>query len=232
MEIDAGIEHPFFVYGKGWASCNPDGTFQLYGLKCQRLQVGDICISLKPRETRESNNGQFNPYDLPFNNNNNDFPQNLSRRPNTISTTATSTIPSSRPAPPLDMNSRPPPPSMMSSLSSYPNHLLDMQQQRSKFGIPTIIEPPSEQHPLTRPLSHGSNPTSLHERYANLLSMGSHNPDLPIPMLLPHKTLNQLIAEDACDASARKRRWSAPDNFNDDDIEEQHNALMRGKYSH
>lgn len=44
------MEHPFFVFGQGWASCNPDKTQQCYGLKVHRLQVGDILISLTPRE--------------------------------------------------------------------------------------------------------------------------------------------------------------------------------------
>ncbi|ALC49234.1 Atx-1, partial [Drosophila busckii] len=42
--------HPLFVYGQGWASCNPQFSFDLYELKCQQLQVGDICLSLIPRE--------------------------------------------------------------------------------------------------------------------------------------------------------------------------------------
>lgn len=232
------MEHPFFVYGKGWASCNPDGTYQLYGLKCQRLQVGDICISLKPREmpNRDTNH---EPYDMPYINNC-DLPQNLSRpRPaNTTTIPATHTISSTRAAPSsLDVNSHLP--AMMSSLPYPTNHLLDLQ--RSKFCIPQIIEPTSsvtvnghhQQQQQQRPLSH-DNATSLQERYANFLasSMNStHNPDMPIPMMLPHKTLNQLIAEDANEASAKKRRWSAPGNF-EDDTEDRRNTLLRGKYSH
>lgn len=48
MEIS--LDHPFFVYGQGWASCNPELSMKMFGLKCQRLQVGDICISLTKRE--------------------------------------------------------------------------------------------------------------------------------------------------------------------------------------
>lgn len=239
MDIDAGLEHPFFVYGKGWASCNPDGTYQLYGLKCQRLQVGDICISMKQRDHQIIEQKQY--YDLPYNNNNNnncDLPQNLSRRPaETTTIPATNTISSARPAAAasssvlssLDMN----PHQMMSSLPYPTNHLLDLQ--RSKFGIPQIIEPATASnghHHQQRPLSHES--TSLHERYGNYFvssSMG-HNPDMPIPMVLPHKTVNQLMTDDANDASAKKRRWSAPSSNFEDDNEEARNALLRGKYSH
>lgn len=45
------MEHPFYVYGQGWASCHPDRTLQCYGLKVHRLQVGDILVSLTPRES-------------------------------------------------------------------------------------------------------------------------------------------------------------------------------------
>ncbi|KAL9694842.1 hypothetical protein quinque_014127 [Culex quinquefasciatus] len=48
VDIEAAIEHPFFVYGQGWASCSPEKSMQQFGLKCQRLQVGDICLSLLP----------------------------------------------------------------------------------------------------------------------------------------------------------------------------------------
>lgn len=52
VDIEAAIEHPFFVYGQGWASCSPEKSMQQFGLKCQRLQVGDICLSLLPRESK------------------------------------------------------------------------------------------------------------------------------------------------------------------------------------
>ncbi|XP_058811548.1 uncharacterized protein LOC131676496 [Topomyia yanbarensis] len=50
IDIEAANEHPFFVYGQGWASCSPEKSMQEFGLKCQKLQVGDICLSLIPRE--------------------------------------------------------------------------------------------------------------------------------------------------------------------------------------
>ncbi|KAJ8924880.1 hypothetical protein NQ315_001035 [Exocentrus adspersus] len=50
VEVESAVEHPYFVMGHGWASCNPDRTQQCYGLKVHRLQVGDVLISLTPRE--------------------------------------------------------------------------------------------------------------------------------------------------------------------------------------
>ncbi|KAM9301891.1 ataxin-1-like [Gastrophryne carolinensis] len=44
--LDVPPEHPFFVYGQGWSSCNPSQTAQLFALPCHRLQVGDVCISI------------------------------------------------------------------------------------------------------------------------------------------------------------------------------------------
>lgn len=48
--MEVASPHPLFVYGQGWASCNPQLSFDLYELKCQQLQVGDICLSLVERE--------------------------------------------------------------------------------------------------------------------------------------------------------------------------------------
>lgn len=46
VTIDVPPEHPFFVFGQGWSSCNPERTAQLYGLTCHHLQVGDVCVSI------------------------------------------------------------------------------------------------------------------------------------------------------------------------------------------
>ncbi|KAH8290015.1 hypothetical protein KR044_000049, partial [Drosophila immigrans] len=49
VNMEVTPSHPLFVYGQGWASCNPKLSLQLYGLRCQQLQVGDICLSLVPQ---------------------------------------------------------------------------------------------------------------------------------------------------------------------------------------
>uniref|UniRef100_A0A0K8TI46 AXH domain-containing protein n=2 Tax=Lygus hesperus TaxID=30085 RepID=A0A0K8TI46_LYGHE len=49
VEVECSTEHPYFVYGQGWASCRPERTLMTYGLKVHQLQVGDVCISLSPR---------------------------------------------------------------------------------------------------------------------------------------------------------------------------------------
>lgn len=50
VTVEATVEHPFFVFGQGWSSCDPDKTLERYGLECHRLSVGDICISLTHKE--------------------------------------------------------------------------------------------------------------------------------------------------------------------------------------
>ncbi|KAH8396305.1 hypothetical protein KR222_007689, partial [Zaprionus bogoriensis] len=50
VQLEVLPAQPLFVYGQGWASCNPQLSYELYELKCQQLQVGDICLSLVPHE--------------------------------------------------------------------------------------------------------------------------------------------------------------------------------------
>lgn len=102
--MDTTAEHPFFVYGHGWASCNPEGSIQAFGLKCQRLRVGDVCISLTPREPTSPLIATSTAASQSFyhNDDSNQIPQNLSKKPETIPTTATGTTVTSRPVPPFD----------------------------------------------------------------------------------------------------------------------------------
>ncbi|XP_048874471.1 ataxin-1 [Brienomyrus brachyistius] len=41
-------EYPFFVRDRGWSSCSPQRTAQLYGLSCRQLSVDDVCLALTP----------------------------------------------------------------------------------------------------------------------------------------------------------------------------------------
>lgn len=49
VTVEAPIEHPFFVFHKGWSSFSPERSQLRYGLKCRKLRVGDNCVSLTPR---------------------------------------------------------------------------------------------------------------------------------------------------------------------------------------
>lgn len=46
------VEYPFFVQDRGWSSCCPQRTTQLYGLPCRQLMEGDICLALTPTPTQ------------------------------------------------------------------------------------------------------------------------------------------------------------------------------------
>ncbi|XP_041946163.1 uncharacterized protein LOC121707575 [Alosa sapidissima] len=46
LEVYVGF--PFFVCGRGWASCCPQMTTRLCGLGCHQLGVGDVCLALSP----------------------------------------------------------------------------------------------------------------------------------------------------------------------------------------
>lgn len=65
------------MYGQGWASCHPDRTYKCYGLKVHKLQVGDILVSLTPREHPVTNSSS-------------------ATRSSTITTTATTTAMTAR----------------------------------------------------------------------------------------------------------------------------------------
>lgn len=46
------VEYPFFVQDRGWSSCCPQRTAQLYGLPCRQLVEGDVCLALTPTPTQ------------------------------------------------------------------------------------------------------------------------------------------------------------------------------------
>lgn len=140
----------------------------------------------------------------------------------------------------------------------YPNHILELQRSANfhsgggsggngptNGNIPQIIEPTAHHNNISerRPLSHET--PSLQERYsAALMGMmmptnggggGNNSPcnnDQPISMVVNKHLINDEAAAAAAALEAeasRKRRWSAPDNF-DDEMERR--ALIHGKYSH
>ncbi|XP_069757360.1 ataxin-1-like [Narcine bancroftii] len=54
VSVEVPPEHPFFVFGQGWSSCNPQRTAHLFGLSCQRLTVGNTCVSLSAQTAGRS----------------------------------------------------------------------------------------------------------------------------------------------------------------------------------
>ncbi|XP_035199421.1 ataxin-1-like [Oxyura jamaicensis] len=49
VSVEVLQEFPFFARHRGWVSCCPHRTCQLYQLPCQQLAVGDICMVWSPR---------------------------------------------------------------------------------------------------------------------------------------------------------------------------------------
>lgn len=61
--IEVPIEHPFFVFHRGWSSWNPQRTYDKFGLKCRKLKIGDTCISLirrRPKNQKQQDSDQCN----------------------------------------------------------------------------------------------------------------------------------------------------------------------------
>lgn len=52
-KVEVPLDHPFFVYNRGWSSCSPDRARKVHQLETQLLSVGDVCITLS-RRSRES----------------------------------------------------------------------------------------------------------------------------------------------------------------------------------
>ncbi|XP_041655535.1 ataxin-1-like [Cheilinus undulatus] len=50
------VEYPFFVQDRGWSSCCPQRTSQLYGLHCRQLVEGDVCLALTPTPNQTHRN--------------------------------------------------------------------------------------------------------------------------------------------------------------------------------
>ncbi|XP_043946052.1 ataxin-1-like [Protopterus annectens] len=54
VTFDVLEEYPFFVHNKGWSSCCPEKTEQIYKLPCQKITVGDTCITLALKDPPSS----------------------------------------------------------------------------------------------------------------------------------------------------------------------------------
>ena len=50
VSVEATLEHPFFVFGRGWSSCSTERSLLRYGLNCHQLVVGDVCVSLTHKD--------------------------------------------------------------------------------------------------------------------------------------------------------------------------------------
>lgn len=65
MSVEPSVDHPFFVLNCGWSSCNPQKTYDKYGLTVRQLQVGDLCVSLTKTVSKQKTKKQQQPKKLP-----------------------------------------------------------------------------------------------------------------------------------------------------------------------
>ncbi|XP_075154545.1 ataxin 1 [Haematobia irritans] len=229
VDMEVSVDHPFFVYGQGWASCNPETSMQVFGLKCQRLQVGDICISLTKRTSSSISNGSETT--------------NSQRRHSLSSITSQSANINSPSTQPNAMNSTAdipyPHAFAMPVHTNLPHHLpayAEMAKLMSSYayakGLPQISheqlkavnaafyqsqiyqqQQQQHHHHQQQDLLRRHELKYNQERTPPLISNPGVDPDL----------LAQTSQTHPLDASiSRKRRWSAPENmFDDDDADTQ-----------
>lgn len=196
------------MYGKNWASFHPDETLREHGLKCQLLEVGDVCISLTPREIRERHQPKHSVQSMTENVA--QAPQNLSRKqlPYTVSTTATSTAVTSRPIPAFDTSS-----------SSY-NHQLLSHRHPHPHPMQVYAQDRAEHERAMAAARSAQQLENAALRKYNAVSTMAPPPPPPSSNSvdscahLSHESIND-EAIDATMHSSRKRRWSAPDNICD-----------------
>lgn len=229
LQIDLTVapEHPFFVYRQGWASCNPEGTFQMHGLKCRRLEVGDVCISLMQKDRQISG----------------DFSDTLNAAVRINSGSSSSSTSSS-------LSSPPPPLSSSSAYSASQEEPQNLSRKQSPRGLiegttyhPSLSAPPpsSSAHAFvhtTHLLSHAPQQqarsfSSLKHNYLAAFEQAAASAKINGPVL-SHSIKNIVmggidddkrsesspaIADPATrhaqfsSESASKRRYSAPDNI-------------------
>ncbi len=59
--VDMPLEHPFFVYQKGWSSYSPEVTRKRYGLRCGLLAKGDVVVTVTNKvNMKHPTSGQSN----------------------------------------------------------------------------------------------------------------------------------------------------------------------------
>lgn len=214
--MDATAEHPFFVYGHGWASCNPEGSIQAFGLKCQRLRVGDVCISLTPRE-REPTSPLVATTTQSFyhSDDTNQIPQNLSKKPETIPTTATGTTVSSRPVPTFEHCHQ--------SLAFYASYLNSSSMNAAINAASMLANTTNNINDERRHQATNHHTSLLRNVHTDDVSPKSNHQHISGSNAMPttcnttaskHPSVSTIYRMVDCNGSdaqfSKKRRWSAP----------------------
>lgn len=215
------MEHPFFVYGQGWASCDTEGSMQAFGLKCQRLQVGDVCISLKPREQKLSpplspmamaQQKQQRPREM--------FQQHLPPTVSSLTSTKEEMMPqnlSRRPSTNTTSND--------SAINSYSSSIYNLQMSlfaaASQGRMPAAYASFLNQEEVQKAAAVAAHLQSASSHESNTSSMNNNNSPDKLPMLSQNNNSNTIGDDYDDDLQARKRRWSAPDIDGDEQQQQQ-----------
>uniref|UniRef100_A0A1I8N925 AXH domain-containing protein n=1 Tax=Musca domestica TaxID=7370 RepID=A0A1I8N925_MUSDO len=242
VDMEVSVDHPFFVYGQGWASCNPEMSMQVFGLKCQRLQVGDICISLTKRTTEVPPNSQRRHSLSSVSNNPNVNSNTSPMQPSTMSSTSELSYP-----PHLNANafSMAGPPNLPHPLPSYAEMAKLMSSYAYAKGLPQISPEQLKEVVMDASMLQSLSPKMVNaafyqnqiyqyaqqqqellrrndfkysqERSSPLRPASGHDVDTNQP------ATHTPLQTQPLDASiSRKRRWSAPENmFDDEDADTQ-----------
>ncbi|KAM8830282.1 uncharacterized protein ACB058_018623 isoform 1-T2 [Synchiropus picturatus] len=130
------VEYPFFVQHKGWSSCSPQRTSQLYGLPCRQLAEGDVCLVLTPTPNPSHRT----------------HARSGSRahrtQPRTAAESSRAEMPPPPPPPPLPSN----PPATVPTTAADPQEILSRPRKR-RWSAPDSL-PPTHESLLDLP--HGS----------------------------------------------------------------------------
>lgn len=128
------VEYPFFVQQKGWSSCSPQRTSQLYGLPCRQLAEGDVCLVLTPTPTQSHRTRSSS--------------RAHRTQPRTAAESGRVEMPPPPPPPPLPCN----PPATVPATAADPQEILPRPRKR-RWSAPDSL-PPTDESLLDLP--HGS----------------------------------------------------------------------------
>lgn len=140
------MEYPFFVQDRGWSSCCPQRTTQLYSLPCRQLTEGDVCLALTPTPTHRTHtrtSSRTHRTQLP------------SRAAAESSSSHREEMPPPPPPPPLPQHPHPTVPAPPSALAREPLAKDQQRPRKRRWSAPDTL-PSTRTDESLLDLPHGS----------------------------------------------------------------------------
>ncbi|XP_004546246.1 uncharacterized protein zmp:0000000926 [Maylandia zebra] len=140
------VEYPFFVQDRGWSSCCPQRTTQLYSLPCRQLTEGDVCLALTPTPTHRTHtrtSSRTHRTQLP------------SRAAAESSSSHREEMPPPPPPPPLPQHPHPTVPAPPSALAREPLAKDQQRPRKRRWSAPDTL-PSTRTDESLLDLPHGS----------------------------------------------------------------------------